>query len=158
MNEKSLVSLFHTLGDETVKQASHPWNTERNKDETSSLKALAYKALERLQRNKDRNKNETKDEKFVSRSSPCETRNIDPKVPFLIQLSSLPEDDEERLAIAEYDGHQTSIQARRIAYQDAFISVLNTLPYEDAEEGDWFEARIRATRECLLSQDIRQPE
>lgn len=48
---------------------------------------------------------------------------------------SLLYDFEERLAIAEYDGHQTPLQAERIAYQDAFIAVLNALPCEGATEG-----------------------
>ena len=46
----------------------------------------------------------------------------------------LPDDYEERLAIAEYNGRQTSVQAQRTAYRDAFISVLNTLPYEGTNE------------------------
>lgn len=154
MNEKSLVSLFHALGDETVKQAPTAWNMQRNKDETSSLKALAYKALERLQRNNARNKNETKDEKSVSQNLSRETRNGAPEKPFLIQVSSLSEDYEERLAIAEYDGHQTSVQAQRIAYQDAFITVLNALPFKDTEREDWFEERIKAAREWLLAQSF----
>ena len=138
--------------------------------ETSSLKVLAYKALERLQRNNERNKRETKDENVVSQNMPCETkicphdpgyaeaRGGDPaflQKPFLIQISSLSEEYEERIAIAEYDGQQDTIQAQRIAYQDAFISVLNALPYDDKEEKAWFEERIKAAKEWLLGQGIQ---
>jgi len=98
--------------------------------ETSSLKVLAYKALERLQRNNERNKRETKDIKVVSRPMSCETRNIHLPKSFLFHQSSLSDDYEERIAIAEYDGHQTSIQAQRIAYQDAFITTLNAYPFD----------------------------
>ena len=70
--------------------------------------------------------------------------------------TSLHDDYEERLAIAEYDGHQNSIQAQCIAYLDAFVSVLITLPYEDAE-GDWLAYRIRAAQNWLLDQDLSQP-
>lgn len=55
-------------------------------------------------------------------------------------------DEYERLAIAEYDGLQNSTQAERIAYQDAFMAVLVTLPYEDLE-GDWLAHRINAAKE-----------
>jgi hypothetical protein len=54
---------------------------------------------------------------------------------------------EERVAIAEYDGGQAPALAQRIAYQDAFSAVLNTLPYEDTERShreDWLEQRIKA--------------
>jgi len=65
---------------------------------------------------------------------------------------------EERIAIAEYDGQQNSDQAQWIAYQDAFIATLNALPYEEREEEDWFDQRIKAAKEWLASQDIRQTE
>jgi hypothetical protein len=51
---------------------------------------------------------------------------------------------EERLAIAEYDGDQTSLHAHRIAYLDAFISVLTTLPATDLQR-DWLDQRIQTT-------------
>jgi len=63
---------------------------------------------------------------------------------------------EERIAIAEYDGQQDPVRARRIAYQDAFIAVLNALPYKGTDDGDWLEERIRAAREWLLTEDMRQ--
>ena len=46
---------------------------------------------------------------------------------------SLSDEHEERIAIAEYDGCQDTLQAQRIAYQDAFIAVLNTLAPGDTE-------------------------
>ncbi|HUX78436.1 MAG TPA: hypothetical protein VMW10_01615 [Alphaproteobacteria bacterium] len=75
--------------------------------------------------------------------------------------SSLLDDFEERLAIAEYDGDQSSSQARRIAYQDAFIAVLNTLPYDEAEgyyDEDWLTRRAKAARNWLLAQGVQQPK
>jgi hypothetical protein len=64
---------------------------------------------------------------------------------------------EERLAIAEHDGGQTPTQAERIAYVDAFVSVLVTLPYEDFGK-DWFLGRIRAAQNWLLDQGVTLPE
>lgn len=61
------------------------------------------------------------------------------------------------MAIAEYDGDQTSTQAERIAYMDAFMSVLATLPYEDAKE-DWLPQKIRTAQDWLLEQGIVQPK
>ncbi|OJW55193.1 MAG: hypothetical protein BGO67_05320 [Alphaproteobacteria bacterium 41-28] len=130
-------------------------------NETSSLKFLAHKTLERLERNKQRNKCETKSINLVSRpiyhETRYETKNIRPTKPVLLQLSSLFEDHEERIAIAEYDGQQTPAQAQRIAYQDAFIAVLNTLPYKDHYECNWLDQRIKATKEWLMAQGIKQP-
>jgi hypothetical protein len=67
------------------------------------------------------------------------------------------DDYEERLAIAEYDGQQSPTQAERIAYLDAFVSVLLTLPYDDGA-GDWLSHRITAAKEWLLAQNISQPK
>ncbi len=74
---------------------------------------------------------------------------------------SLLDDFEERLAIAEYDGQQSSTQAQRIAYQDALIALLNTLRYE--EEGgyydeDWLTRRIKAAQNWLVAQGLHQPK
>ena len=80
---------------------------------------------------------------------------------FPYEGSSLLDDFEERLAIAEYDGQQSSTQAQRIAYQDAFITVLNTLPYEEAEgyyDEDWLTRRIKAAQSWLVAQGLQQPE
>jgi hypothetical protein len=80
---------------------------------------------------------------------------------FPYEGSSLLDDYEERLAIAEYDGQQSSTQAQRIAYQDAFIAVLNTLSYEEEEgdcDEDWLTKRIKATQSWLVAQGVQQPE
>ncbi|HUX78424.1 MAG TPA: hypothetical protein VMW10_01555 [Alphaproteobacteria bacterium] len=72
--------------------------------------------------------------------------------------SSLLDDFEERIAIAEYDGRQTTTQALRIAYQDAFAAVLNTLPYEENYGNNWLEQRIKAAQSWLTAQGLQQPE
>lgn len=95
--------------------------------ETDLLKSLANNALERLERNKTWNKTETKTSNLVSRPQPCETKKWGILGANLSTLSSLSEEYEERLAIAEYDGHQTHMQAQRVAYLDAFIAVLHRL-------------------------------
>ena len=74
---------------------------------------------------------------------------------------SLIHNFEERIAIAEYDGSQTSLQAQCIAYQDAFIATLNALRYEDTGggyKGDWFDQRIKAAKEWLWNQGLQQPK
>ncbi|HUX79472.1 MAG TPA: hypothetical protein VMW10_07010 [Alphaproteobacteria bacterium] len=105
------------------------------------------------------------DEKVVNTPEPgfdskvnMSVLSVPPEGPF--SKSSLLDDFEERLAITEYDGHQTSTQAHRIAYQDAFIEVLNTLPYEEAQgyyDEDWLTRRIKAAQDWLVSQGLKQP-
>jgi hypothetical protein len=80
---------------------------------------------------------------------------------FPYEGSFLLDNFEERLAIAEVDGHQSPVQAQRIAYQDAFIAVLSTLPYEEAEgyyDEDWLTRRIKAAQKWLVKQGLKQPE
>jgi protein subunit release factor A len=89
----NFVSLFHSLGNETVKQDINIRNNIRNNNETLSLKELALKALER---NKLRNKTETNEEKFVSHSEFSETEIQKIKL-------ELQEIFDERAAIMEYD-------------------------------------------------------
>lgn len=48
-------------------------------------------------------------------------------------------------------------QAERIAYLDAFMAVLATLPYEDVE-GDWLSHKIVEAKKWLLDQRIAQPK
>jgi len=75
--------------------------------------------------------------------------------------SSLWDDFEERFAIAEYDGQQTHTQAHRIAYQDAFIAVLNAFPYDEVEgyyDEDWLTRRAKAARDWLVAQGLQQPK
>lgn len=73
----------------------------------------------------------------------------------------LHESFEERLAISEYDGQQTHLQAQRIAYLDASIAVLASLPYEEKEghyDEDWLTRRIKATQHYLAAQGLQQPK
>lgn len=122
-------------------------------NEALSLKSLASGVLEKQKRNK-------RERDFES----CVSSPVSPGPPkmlsqkkSLLQLSSLPDEYEERLAIAEYDGHQTPTQAERIAYLDAFMAVLVTLPYEDTE-GDWLGHRVNTAKEWLVDQGIDQPK
>ena len=128
--------------------------------ETPSLKALAFKALERLERNTTRNKDETNGSQSVSQPVSGETRNAPLSKPLHFDPSSLTDDYEERLAICEYNGHQTSSQAKRIAYLDSFMSVLGTLPYDAAGrfEKDWLEQRIKSAQDWLVAQGLEQPK
>jgi len=66
---------------------------------------------------------------------------------------SLLYDFEERIAIAEYDGHQSPIQARRIAYLDAFISILSTLAEDDPYQ-DWLSEKIQIALATLEAQNF----
>jgi hypothetical protein len=146
------VSLFHSLGDETVKQEPNNRNTQRNIFETSSLKGLANKIL---QRNRTRNKYETVPLNPVSSLSLPETKTIEEPIP-----PTLLEDYEERVAIAEYDGGQSAKLAHRIAYMDAFISSFNTNSLDDSliMDGDWFMEAVKVTQNLLKTPGISQPE
>jgi hypothetical protein len=109
-NDNHLVSLFHPLGSETVKQNQSIRNIPGNNDETDSLKTLAVKVLER---NKSRNKPETQTENFVSRSTVDETRfiaNTDDNLSKYIELF------EERAAIKEFDSGMSRSDAEHYAY------------------------------------------
>jgi hypothetical protein len=66
----NLVSVFHSLGDETLKQTELMRNTLENSNETESLKSLASKLLVR---NVIGNKTETRPENLVSRKNSDET-------------------------------------------------------------------------------------
>lgn len=73
----------------------------------------------------------------------------------------LHESFEERLAIAEYDGQQTHLQAQRIAYLDAFMAVLSALPYEEEDgyyDEDWLTRRVKATQRWLSLEGLQQPK
>jgi hypothetical protein len=52
-----------------------------------------------------------------------------------LDATSLRDEYQERWAIAEYDALQDPLQAEQIAYLDAFVSVLVTLPYDEADGG-----------------------
>jgi hypothetical protein len=74
---------------------------------------------------------------------------------------SLRENFEERLAISEYDGQQTQLQAQRIAYLDAFMAVLSALPYEEEDgyyDEDWLTRRVKATQHWLETEGLQQPK
>ena len=130
--------------------------------ETASLKALVYKTLERLQRNTRRNNPETNAQNLVSRYISRETKNDPLKSPSQSHFysSSLTEDYRERLAIAEYDGKQNTLEAERIAYLDAFVSVLMAFPLEDptlSTGEDWLDHKITSAKEWLRGQGMRVP-
>lgn len=65
--------------------------------------------------------------------------------------NSLHYDFEERLAIAEYDGQQTEIQTQRIAYLDAFITILSNLAKNDLHK-DWLAKKIQIAVKSLETQ------
>jgi hypothetical protein len=71
--------------------------------------------------------------------------------------SSVQEEFEERLAIAEYDGHQSTAQAERIAYQDAFIAILLSLPEQHSSPkislNEWLNRRIHSAKAWHSTQD-----
>lgn len=78
-----------------------------------------------------------------------------------IKSDTLIHDYEERLAIAEIDGHQTHLRAQRIAYLDAFVSVLVTLPQEsflESSQRDWLDRRIMEAKSWLSAQGLEQPK
>jgi len=145
--------------------------------ETKSLKDLACNVLNRSKSNAKpqqritlapQHQNQNLENKPESRTDNTDRFNPNANVSVLsvpsqgsLDRTSLLDNFEERLAIAEYDGHQSPIQAQRIAYQDAFIAVLNTLPYEEEEgyyDEDWLTRRIKAVQNWLVAQGLRQPE
>lgn len=76
---------------------------------------------------------------------------------FPLDWNSLLYEFEERLAIAEHDGQQNSLEAHRIAYQDAFISVLNALSDQESAEMElklWLTHRIKRAQDWLASEGI----
>lgn len=98
------VSVFHSLGNETVKQGNVLRNAERNTHETKSLRTLALLTLER---NSSRNKHEIDSNHLVLVMCGSETKLLQP-------------DDadffEERAAIFEYDGGLSRAEAEKLAY------------------------------------------
>lgn len=63
-------------------------------------------------------------------------------------------DFDERLSIAEHEGGQTPAQAQKIAYLDAFISVLKALP-ATASQKDWLDMRIQTALAWMEAQEYR---
>ncbi len=109
--------------------------------DVTSLKALADIALERLQGHK-------------SNSKPiiAEVFKVDVK-PAIIQLASLAEAYEERLSIAEYDGEASTLQAHRMAYLDAFITILTDLSSSETQR-DWLAEKIQIALATLEAQNL----
>lgn len=134
---------------------------------TQSLKSLAFHALERLERNKRRHTPKTNPPNFILRSSFNETKKDGscsgglssfPHAFNPYGLSSLRDTYEERLAITEYDGQQSPLLAKRMAYVEAWVLVFSTLPYKEGPEQDWFSKRLQAAKEWLSSQGFELPE
>ncbi len=188
-SHQSSVPLFHSLGCGTVEQDQNLRNNPRNRNGTCSLKALANKVLERNKGWNKPGTGESEPvpqpdqlvplhgtenkERIFPEEKETSTDNTDKfKMGANMSVLSVPPGDpvdkeyllydyEERLAIAEYDGQQTPAQAERIAYQDAFISSLTTLPqefYENSTGEDWLDSRIMAAKDWLQDQNLFQPK
>jgi hypothetical protein len=90
------------------------------------------------------------------------TDRLDPKMNVSV-LSVSPEDPfgenshfydfEERLAIAEHDGHQSSSQTQRIAYLDTFITILSNLAKNDPHK-DWLAQKIQIALATLEARNL----
>jgi len=79
--------------------------------------------------------------------------SVPPEGLFPLDRESILYGFEERLAIIEYDGDQTALHAHRIAYLDAFISVLSTLPATGPQR-DWLDQRIQASLAWIETQGL----
>lgn len=140
---------FHYLGNGTVEQDHNLGNTQWNTNGTLSLKDLANKVLER---NKSWNKSGTN----PSKSVPLAAQNV-PLSGTRSETDHTPRYDafsyefEERVAIAEYDGHQNPLQAEHIAYLGAFINLLSTLAENDPHQ-DWLAQKIQIALAALEAQ------
>ncbi len=94
------------------------------------------------------------DEKMVNTPEPDISNKPDPNLDFSgLSGPSLRENFEERLAIAEMDGKQNPLQAHRIAYLDAFISILSTLAEDDPHQ-DWLQQKIQTALATLEAQNF----
>ncbi len=75
------------------------------------------------------------------------------KKPYLFDGDLVLQNFEERIAIAQFDGGQTSLQAQRIAYLDAFVDVLVTLLHKNSQANqreNWLDQRVKDARTGLL--------
>lgn len=146
----SSVPLFRSLEGGTMEQTLNQRNNPRNVGGTFSLKALANKVLER---NKDGNKPGTEASNSVplhpQSSSPCGTNA---EVGCKVETDSFLYDFEERLAIAEYDGEASPVQAHSIAYLDAFISILTHFAEDEPDYQNWLKMNIHVALERLEDQ------
>jgi hypothetical protein len=107
------------------------------------LRGLFDEKMEKVENNPRKGGDKSDRFKLESNMSPLSLRS-----PELLDQNFYPygeHDFEERLAIAEYDGDQIDIQAQRIAYLDAFISALTSLPATETQR-DWLDMRIQT---CL---------
>ena len=129
-----------------------------NGSEMVSLKALANQILQR--------NNAGTATEVITPSPPLVSQGIyeTPPIPNVTPSSilippSLKDDFEERIAIAEYDGQQTSLQAHRIAYEGAIIALLNANPPDErvTTGTDWVCDRIKLAEVCLGEQGITRP-
>lgn len=149
------VPLFPSLESGTVEHTLDQRNSSWNTIGTSSLKTLANKVLVL---NKLGNEPGTAPSKSVppmpQSAIACGTSA---EVGRKVERGTFLYEYEERLAIAEYAGEQSPDQVRRIAYLDAFVAILVTLPYENVED-DWMEHRIKEAHKWILAQGIEQPE
>lgn len=148
----SPVPLFRSLESGTVEQTLNQRNSSWNRSGTSSLKALANKVLEQ---NKERNKPGTEASNSVpplpQSLSACGTNT---EVGCKVEADSFLYDFEERLAIAEYDGEASPVQAHCIAYLDAFISLLTHFAEDEPDYQDWLKMKIHVALERLEGQSF----
>lgn len=76
------------------------------------------------------------------------------RAPGLLDENFFPYDEydfDERLSIAEYEGETSPVEAHRIAYLDAFISVLTSLPATASQRG-WLGMRIQTALAWIEAQ------
>lgn len=126
-NNNGNVSLFHSLGTETVKQNYNNRNITRNKGETRDLKSLALSVL-------SRKTNETNPETKMKQDDKIFETDLRTKNQIVsIDIENLFYQFEERIAICQFDGKVKQEEAEKIA----FVEVLNDLnkkikisPYE----------------------------
>ena len=79
--------------------------------------------------------------------------SVPPEGLFPLDRDSLLYGFEERVAIAEVDGNQNPIQAHRIAYLDAFISLLSALAENDPHQS-WLAQKIQTALATLEAQNF----
>lgn len=115
-----------------------------------ALKALAIHTLERLRKKPTPLYQGAPQSADAETTSASENTNLTQAL--AQQQPSIVETYLERWSIAQFDGCQDPNRAKRIAYQESFISALNFLSYDESIiEGDeiWLRERIRLTLEWL---------
>jgi hypothetical protein len=108
-----------------------------------SLKAFENKLLEQNKKGNSPGTTASKSVPPLSQSSIACGTSAD--VGCKLETDNVLYDFEEHVAIAEYDGLQDSSQAGWVAYLDAFLAVLATLPHEDSAE-DWLDQRVNTAK------------